>query len=156
MMKKIFLLALVSIMALTACAGNYHEADEPVDNVNNSDGPGSKVYFTKNITPESLVNIYQALGVSAQGKRVLPQLEALTSEMTSIGKKYGVSCSQVGIAWAIAKGTMPIIGATKERHVIEAADAAKIQLTAEEVAHLEQLADATGIDTRGGWEHSME
>ena len=56
-MKKIFLLALVSIMALTACAGNYHEADEPVDNVNISDGPGSKVYFTKNITPESLVNI---------------------------------------------------------------------------------------------------
>jgi diketogulonate reductase-like aldo/keto reductase len=103
-----------------------------------------------------LVNIYQALGVSAQGNPVLPQLEALTSEMTSIGKKYGVSCSQVSIAWAIAKGTMPIIGATKERHVIEAAEAAKIQLTTEEVARLEQLADATGIDTRGGWEHSME
>ena len=34
--------------------------------------------------------------------------------------------------------------------------AAKIQLTAEEVARLEALADATGIDTRGGWEHSME
>ena len=51
---------------------------------------------------------------------------------------------------------MPIIGATKDRHVIEAAEAAKIQLTAEEVTRLEQLADATGIDTRGGWEHSME
>jgi aryl-alcohol dehydrogenase-like predicted oxidoreductase len=51
---------------------------------------------------------------------------------------------------------MPIIGATKEQHVIEAAEAAKIQLTADEVARLEQLADATGIDTRGGWEHSME
>ena len=25
-----------------------------------------------------------------------------------------------------------------------------------EVARLEALADATGIDTRGGWEHSME
>ena len=46
--------------------------------------------------------------------------------------------------------------ATKERHVIEAAEAAKIQLTSEEVARLEALADATGIDTRGGWEHSME
>ena len=76
--------------------------------------------------------------------------------MVAIGEKYGASCSQIGIAWAIAKGTMPIIGATKERHVIEAAEAAKIQLTAEEVARLEQLADATGIDTRGGWEHSME
>ncbi|MBR6979140.1 MAG: aldo/keto reductase [Prevotella sp.] len=96
---------------------------------------------------------------SDRGKKynpVLPQLEALTNEMTAIGRKYGASCSQIGIAWAIAKGTLPIIGATKERHVIEAAEAAKIQLTAEEIALLEQLADATGIDTRGGWEHSME
>ncbi|MBQ9575570.1 MAG: aldo/keto reductase [Muribaculaceae bacterium] len=96
---------------------------------------------------------------SDRGKKynpVLPQLEALTNEMKAIGEKYGASSSQVGIAWAIAKGTLPIIGATKERHVIEAAEAAKVQLTAEEVARLEQLADATGIDTRGGWEHSME
>ena len=96
---------------------------------------------------------------SDRGKKynpVLPQLEALTNEMTAIGQKYGASCSQIGIAWAIAKGTLPIIGATKERHVVEAAEAAKIQLTAEEVARLEALADATGIDTRGGWEHSME
>ena len=96
---------------------------------------------------------------SDRGKKynpVLPQLEALTAEMTAIGKKYGASCSQVGIAWAIAKGTLPIIGATKERHVIEVAEAAKIQLTAQEVERLEKLADATCIDTRGGWEHSME
>ena len=96
---------------------------------------------------------------SDRGKKynpVLPQLDALTNEMTAIGQKYGASCSQVGIAWAIAKGTLPLIGATKERHVIEAAEAAKIQLTDEEVAKLEKLADATGIDTRGGWEHSME
>ena len=96
---------------------------------------------------------------SDRGKKynpVLPQLEALTNEMTVIGLKYGASCSQIGIAWSIAKGALPLIGATKERHVIEAADAAKIQLTAEEVARLETLADATGIDTRGGWEHSME
>ena len=96
---------------------------------------------------------------SDRGKKynpVLSQLEALTNEMTAIGQKYGASCSQIGIAWAIAKGTLPIIGATKERHVIEAAEAAKIQLTAEEISKLEALADATGIDTRGGWEHSME
>jgi aryl-alcohol dehydrogenase-like predicted oxidoreductase len=96
---------------------------------------------------------------SDRGKKynpVLPQLEALTDEMNSIGRKYGASCSQIGIAWAIAKGATPLIGATKERHVVEAAEAADIVLTAEEVARLEQLADATGIDTRGGWEHSME
>ena len=96
---------------------------------------------------------------SDRGKKynpVLPQLEALTNEMKAIGEKYGATCSQIGIAWAIAKGTLPIIGATKEHHVVEAAEAAKIQLTDEEVTRLEQLADATGVDTRGGWEHSME
>ena len=96
---------------------------------------------------------------SDRGKKynpVLPQLEALTNEMTAIGQKYGASCSQIGIAWAIAKGALPIIGATKERHVIEAAEAAKIKLVAEEVTRLEQLAETTDIDTRGDWEHSME
>ena len=96
---------------------------------------------------------------SDRGKKynpVQPKLEVLTKATSAIGEKYGASCSQIGIAWAIARGTVPIIGATKERHVIEAADAAKIQLTDQEVTRLEQLADATGIDTRGGWEHSME
>ena len=44
---------------------------------------------------------------------------------------------------------------SEERYFVSA-EAAKIQLTSEEVARLEALADATGIDTRGGWEHSME
>ena len=112
-------------------------------------GALSGKYNKENLLPEE----------SDRGKKynpVLPQLEALTNEMSAIGQKYGASCSQIGIAWAIAKGTLPLIGATKERHVIEAAEAAKIQLTDEEVAKLEKLADATGIDTRGGWEHSME
>lgn len=96
---------------------------------------------------------------SDRGKKynpVMPQIEALTDAMKQVGEKYGASCSQVGIAWALAKGTLPIIGATKERHVVEAAEATKIQLTADEVKRLEALADATGVDTRGGWEHTME
>lgn len=87
---------------------------------------------------------------------VLPQLETLTNAMSELGQRYNASASQIGIAWAIAKGTIPIIGATKVRHVVEAAEAAQIQLTAQEVAQLEALADATGIDTRGSWEESME
>ncbi len=51
---------------------------------------------------------------------------------------------------------MPIIGATKERHVLEAAQAMDTVLTCEETARLETLADAAGIDTRGDWEHTME
>ena len=87
---------------------------------------------------------------------VLDKLVALTDGMKRVGEQHGISCSQVGIAWAIAKGVMPIIGATRERHVIEAAAAADVRLAADEVAMLEDLADATGVDTRGDWEHTME
>lgn len=87
---------------------------------------------------------------------VLGQLTALTDAMTEIGTKYRLSCSQVGIAWALSKGTMPIIGATKERHVLEAAQVMDTVLTPEEITCLETLADAAGIDTRGDWEHTME
>ncbi|MBR6415245.1 MAG: aldo/keto reductase [Bacteroidales bacterium] len=87
---------------------------------------------------------------------VLGQLAALTDAMKEIGSSYGLSCSQVGIAWALSKGTTPIIGATKERHVLEAAKAADVVLTPEEISRLEALADKAGIDTRGDWEHTME
>ena len=95
---------------------------------------------------------------SDRGKKynpVLGQLTALTDAMKEIAR-YGISCSQVGIAWALSKGTMPIIGATKERHVLEAAQVMDTILTAEEISRLESLADAAGIDTRGDWEHTME
>ena len=87
---------------------------------------------------------------------ILGELTALTDAMKEIGAKYGLSCSQVGIAWALSKGAMPIIGATKERHVLEAAQVMDTVLTSEEITRLETLADATGIDTRGDWEHTME
>ena len=77
-------------------------------------------------------------------------------EPMEIGARYGLSCSQVGIAWALSKGTMPIIGATKERHVLEAAQVMDTVLTPKEISRLEVLADAAGIDTRGDWEHTME
>ena len=51
---------------------------------------------------------------------------------------------------------MSIIGATKAHHVTEAADAAKIRLSEDEVAQLERLADTIAVDTRGDWEHTME
>ena len=112
-------------------------------------GALSGKYNVENPLPES----------SDRGQKynpVLGQLTALTDAMTEIGTGYGLSCSQVGIAWALSKGTMPIIGATKERHVLEAAKAMDTVLTPEEISRLEALADAAGIDTRGDWEHTMD
>ena len=86
---------------------------------------------------------------------ILPKLENLTDSMKKIGEKYGVGTAQIAIAWAVSKGTTPIIGATKVSHVTDAAKASKICLTAEEIAELEALADAAEVDTRGSWENPM-
>ena len=69
-MKKIISLALISMMTLSACAGSNAEAEVGGTTETTNDGTGSKVYFTKEITPESLVSIYEALGAAAEGKRV--------------------------------------------------------------------------------------
>ena len=80
---------------------------------------------------------------------VLPQLEKLTAAMKEMGDQKNASVAQIAIAWAIAKGTLPIIGVTKVDHVTDAARAAEIQLSADEMVTLEELAKATGVDTRG-------
>ena len=62
---------------------------------------------------------------------------------------------QIAIAYAINKGTYPIVGATKPRHVEEAATAARIKLSENDIETLEALAAATGVDTKGSWENPM-
>ncbi|MDE6295573.1 MAG: aldo/keto reductase [Muribaculaceae bacterium] len=86
---------------------------------------------------------------------ILPKLDALINEMKKIGEAHDASVSQIAVAYAINKGTYPIVGATKPRHVEEAAAAAKIKLSQEEMGSLEELAAVTGVDTKGSWENSM-
>ncbi|MFJ5162360.1 aldo/keto reductase [Pantoea sp. NPDC088449] len=88
--------------------------------------------------------------------KVLPQLQALTDAMKAIGEKKGGSVAQVAIAWAISKGTLPIIGATKNYHVSDAAKAIEITLNQDEIELLEQLSREAGVNTRGAWEKSMD
>ncbi|MGV9910492.1 aldo/keto reductase [Streptomyces tendae] len=86
---------------------------------------------------------------------VLPRLRALTDRMEVIGKDRGVSAAEVAVAWAIAKGTTPIVGVTKAAYVDGVVRARGIELADEEIAELEALADATDVDTRGWWEQEM-
>ncbi|PZF82166.1 aldo/keto reductase [Jiangella anatolica] len=86
---------------------------------------------------------------------MLPRLQALTGRLATIGAGRGASAADVATAWAIAKGTIPIIGVTKPGHVDGLSKARDIELSDEEIAELEALADATGVDTRGGWEREM-
>ncbi|NBH04978.1 aldo/keto reductase [Amycolatopsis sp. SID8362] len=86
---------------------------------------------------------------------VLPRLRALTDRLGAIGEERGASAADVATAWAIAKGTTPIVGVTKADHVDGLVRAQGIALTGEEIAELEALADATDVDTRGSWEREM-
>lgn len=86
---------------------------------------------------------------------ILPQLQELTDRMAEVGKDRGASVADVATAWAIAKGTSPIIGVTKPSHISGLIQAQNIVLTEEEIAELEALADVTDVDTRGSWEHQM-
>ena len=111
-------------------------------------GALSGKYNTKNPLPEG----------SQRGDTynpILPQLEKLTDAMGSIAEKHGTGVAQVAIAWAIAKGTRPIIGVTKPSQVEDAAKAAQVVLSAEETERLETLAKEAKVDTRGSWENPM-
>lgn len=55
---------------------------------------------------------------------MLPQLEKLNAGMKEIADRDGVSVAQLPVAWAIAKGTLPIIGVTKVSQVEDAVKAA--------------------------------
>ncbi len=85
----------------------------------------------------------------------LKELTALIDELKIIGTRFDASPAQVATAWAIAKGTLPIIGVTKVHQVEEAAKAMRIELTADEISRLERFGDETGVHTLREWEKEM-
>ena len=87
---------------------------------------------------------------------ILDKLEVLNSELKKLAQKYGVAPAQIPVAWAIAKGALPIIGVTKESHVLDALKAASITLSAEDAAGLEQLADSLKLNVIRFWEKEMK
>lgn len=59
--------------------------------------------------------------------------------VAELAEKYNTKMSQIAIAWLFAKGvTSPIIGATKASHYDDAAKALDINLTAEDIAYLDE------------------
>jgi aryl-alcohol dehydrogenase-like predicted oxidoreductase len=87
---------------------------------------------------------------------ILNKLEILNAELKKLAQKYGVAPAQIPVAWAIAKGALPIIGVTKENHVLGALKAASITLSAEDAAGLEQLADSLKLNVIRFWEKEMK
>ena len=87
---------------------------------------------------------------------MLDKLEILNAAMQKLADKYHVAIAQIPVAWAIAKGTLPIIGVTKVSHVEDAARAAGITLSADETAELESIADSLNLNVIRFWEKEMK
>lgn len=87
---------------------------------------------------------------------VLDKLEILNRELKKLADQYGVGMAQIPVAWAIAKGSLPIIGVTKENQVLDAVKAANIVLTDEETASLERVADSLELNVIRFWEKEMK
>ncbi len=87
---------------------------------------------------------------------VLDKLEILNAELKNLADKHSVGMAQIPVAWAIAKGTLPIIGVTKENQVLDAVKAANITLTDEEVSSLEKVADSLELNVIRFWEKEMK
>lgn len=77
----------------------------------------------------------------AAGKydRTREQDMQIVNRVFELSEKYGVKMQQIALAWQWAKGvSSPIVGATKEKYLDDAAGALEIELSAEDIEYLEQ------------------
>ena len=88
----------------------------------------------------------QATPSLSQAKRMkdMSRLGMLTDDNVIIGRvvelaeKYGVSMTEISLAWLLTKVTSPVVGATKLHHIEGAAKAVDLTLAAEDIAYLEE------------------
>ena len=59
--------------------------------------------------------------------------------LTGFKVSYGVTMTEVSLAWLLSKVTSPVVGATKLHHIEGAAKAVDLELTPEEILYLEEL-----------------
>ena len=87
---------------------------------------------------------------------MLPELEKLNAALKEIADRHGVPAAQLPVAWAIAKGTLPIIGVTKVNQVEDAVQAASLELSQDEIQAMEALGDQAGLNVIRYWEKEMK
>lgn len=62
----------------------------------------------------------------------------IIERVAEIAEKREVSMTEISLAWLLTKVTAPIVGATKLHHIESAVKAVDIELTADEIAYLEE------------------
>jgi 1-deoxyxylulose-5-phosphate synthase len=69
-----------------------------------------------------------------------PDDAVIVDRVAEIAGERGVSRAQVALAWVLAKPfvTSPIVGATRPHHIDDAVAAVELELSADEIARLEE------------------
>lgn len=67
------------------------------------------------------------------------QDERIARRVAELAGRYGVSMTEISLAWLLTKVTAPVVGATKPHHVDGAVNAVNLALTADDCAYLEEL-----------------
>ena len=66
------------------------------------------------------------------------QDSVIINRVAELAEQRGVSMTEISLAWLLEKVTAPVVGATKLHHIEGAAKAVDLELTAEEIAYLEE------------------
>ena len=65
--------------------------------------------------------------------------EKIILRVAELAEKYGVTMTEISLAWLLTRVASPIAGATKLHHVEGAAKAVDLKLSDEDIAYLEEL-----------------
>lgn len=62
----------------------------------------------------------------------------IIDRVAQLADKYGVSMTEISLAWLLTKVSAPVVGTTKLHHIEDAAKAVNLTLSADELAFLEE------------------
>lgn len=63
----------------------------------------------------------------------------IIARVIELSEKYGVSMTEISLAWLLTKVESPVVGATKFHHIDGAAKATDLKLSQEDINYLEEL-----------------
>ena len=67
-----------------------------------------------------------------------PQSRTINERTAELAEEKGVSMAQIGLAWLLSKGTVPIYGTTSVSHLEDAVEALELDLSASDIEYLEE------------------
>ena len=67
------------------------------------------------------------------------QDNVIIRRVAELAEKYGVSMTEISLAWLMTKVTSPVTGAVKLNHIEGAAKAADLELSDEDIVYLEEM-----------------